>query len=441
MKQKNILFIGMTAIALSLTGCNDYDAQVIDYEDVEITPSQTTATPPELDSKWNLKEIINSGQHDANVFVYKDNLYNSIFSRTLGWTGGDVQSSMLMPDGKVVFVVRDSYFGTVEASDRTRTDANLVRNGMIILTNEKGTISEPSADDLYSLNNYVQTTDPEAAEYYHGVPFMTHSQSSRHYWPGVSCVYNGKIQVQWVAYRTALKRRDNCCIATYTTNGKPGDANYLTEESKKDEFFKNYIAYDDYLWQDADGHNYMYCAYQLTGINGVLVARTATHDLSSEWEYCIRDTNGEVSWTKTIPGASATTASDEALRSNMLANNAACQNPQVIKHGEYYYLIGQSYSNLSDVRIWRSKTAYGPFDEVKSLFVVPKSVDKIGNQYYNTLTRVALHPSLSRSGELVFSTSQTAPADEDNFTYPGSADYVRPYFFRVYNWESLFDKD
>lgn len=439
MKKNNYYkLMGIVFAAISLTACDDYQNAAIGYEDVQSDPSKTTATAPDLKTSWQLKEVINIGQHNDNVFVYQDYLYNSIFSRTLGWNGGEVQSSVKMPDGSVVFVVKDSYFGTVDGKTRARLDGNSVRNSLLMLTVKNGTISEPSDKDFYSLNKFVQTSDPNAPEYYYGTPIISHLKSTYHYWPGVACQYNGKIQVQWIAYRTSLGRRDNCGIYTYSTNGNPGDVDYLKLDSSVDPLFANYIAYDDYLWQDDDGHNYMYCAYQLSGINGVLVARTATHDLTSEWEYCIRNTDGQITWSKTIPTATLTSASDEALRSNMLENNGSCQHPQVIKKGNYYYLIGQSYPNLADVRIWRSETPYGPFTSAKTLFVVPETINKLGNQYYNELLRVALHPALSRSGELVFSTAQTAPTVKDNFTYPGSADYVRPSFFRVYNWESLF---
>ncbi len=440
MKKNNLYTFACIAFAaMSLTACNDYNTAAIDYEEVDVEPSKTTAKAPELKDDWQMKQVINIGQHDDNVFVYRDNLLNGVFSRTLGWTGGEIQSSVKMSDGSLAFIVRDNYFGVVNADTRARTSGNFVRNGILMLTTDNGTLSEPSSKDLYCLNNCVQTTDPEAENYYYGEPIMKHTSSTYHYWPGVACAYNGKLQVQWTAYRSSLGRRDVSNICTYSTHGKPADSGYLQEESRLDPLFKNYIAYDDCLWQDEDGHNYMYCSYLLSGINGVLVARTATHDLTSEWEYCILDTNGEITWTKNIPTATATTACDEALRSNMLEQNAGCQHPQVMKKGDYYYLVGQSYQNQNDVRIWRSKTPYGPFKDVKTLFVVPETVNKPGNQFYNTLTRVVLHPALSRDGELVMSTAQTAPATDDNFTYKGSADYVKPNFYRVYNWESLFE--
>lgn len=435
MNMKTQILMAM-AIAFSLTACNDYDPVAIGYEDIETEPARTTAEHPTIESSWNLSEVINIGQHDDNIFLYKDNLLNDIFTQSLGWTGGDVQSSVKLSNGDLLFVVRDGYYGVVN-EERARVSGNVVKNSLVVLKADNGSLTQPKKENFVNLNAYVQTNDPSAADYYNGQPFMKHAKSTYHYWPGIANEYNGQIQVQWIAYRTTLGKRDVCELVSYDKAGDlaPG---CLSEVSKK-ELFNSYIAYDDFLMKDDDGHNYMYCAYQLTGVNGVLVARSATHDLNSEWEYCIRDTEGKIAWIKNVLTASSTTACDDALRSNMLENNGACQHPQVFKQDEWYYLVGQSYQNKADLKIWRSKTPYGPFTDAKTLCVIPEYINKIGNQYYNSLTRVALHPALSRSGELVLSTAQTAGNDKDYFTYPGSADYNRPYFYRVYNWQTLFE--
>ena len=52
---------------------------------------------------------------------------------------------------------------------------------------------------------------------------------------------------------------------------------------------------------------------------------------------------------------------------------------------------------------------------------------------------VNLHPALSRTGELVFSTNSDADDFWWNFNEPGSADYYRPYFYRVFNWKKVYD--
>ena len=44
------------------------------------------------------------------------------------------------------------------------------------------------------------------------------------------------------------------------------------------------------------------------------------------------------------------------------------------------------------------------------------------------MLRVNLHLELAREGELVFSTNTDADTAGDNFDFPGSADFCRPYF-------------
>ena len=53
---------------------------------------------------------------------------------------------------------------------------------------------------------------------------------------------------------------------------------------------------------------------------------------------------------------------------------------------------------------------------------------------------VNLHPHLSRNGELVSLQILTQKIFGDNFNAVGSADFYRPYFYRVYNWEKVYDE-
>jgi hypothetical protein len=52
---------------------------------------------------------------------------------------------------------------------------------------------------------------------------------------------------------------------------------------------------------------------------------------------------------------------------------------------------------------------------------------------------VNLHPALSRQGELVFSTNSDTESFWDNFNQPGSADFYRPFFYRVFDWQKVYD--
>lgn len=428
MNMKKQLF-GTLSLSLLfvLAGCNDYDMPVVPYE----TPEEDSlgwAEAPTVDPAWQLTPVTNVGQNDDNVFLYRDDLYNALFTCNLGWNGGDVVSSTSLADGNTLWLVRDSYFGTVNADSRARKQGgSTVRSSLLLQT---------SPTRLVNLGGYIQTTDPEADGYYQGLTIGEAASTKSYLVPALAAQDSEGVKVLFGCYKSSNSRREASYLNTYayTTEGT------LTTLAQQPERLTNMIGYDDCLWKDDDGHNYILCNYLLSGISGVLVARTATHDLNSTWEYWVRTTTGTLEWTTTAPTVSSgTTANEVALRSSMLANNGACQHPQLFKQGDWYYLVGQAYQNGQEVLIWRSQTPHGPFSDVRTLCVVPSQVEKKGSRSYNALTRVILHTHLSREGEIVFSTAQTAPNTADNYTYPGSADFVRPWFYRVYNWQSLWD--
>ena len=434
MKKKHInIIFGLSLLAASFTACNDYDTTAIDYEAPEID-EEVEPTPPSVDPSWGLKVVSNNGQFDKRVFVYEDKLYNAMFSTTAGWTGGDIVFSYRMPDNRVVWGARDSFFGVVDAETRARqANANTVRTTLLI---QSGDINSPKPGDLFALNELVQTDDPTAKTYYNGVELMPSSKTNRRYYPLLANYSNGQMHVLYGYYGTTpTAPRYSTALVDYTLTGNPGDEGYMRADKTNTELNSNTLTFEHSQLVNNDGYTYMYASNVLNSNSQILVSRIANDDYNSQPEYWVLNTDGKFEWVTEMPDSKLA-----APRSNVLADNGSCQNPQAIKSGDYYYIIGQQYKDGNTVYIWRSKTPYGPFAEQKTLFVVPASVDKLGNRNYSALTRVVLHQGLSRQGELVFSTSQTAAANADNFTYPGSADYVRPYFYRIYNWESIYEE-
>lgn len=228
-----------------------------------------------------------------------------------------------------------------------------------------------------------------------------------------------------------LMRRFGTCLVTYSLEGKPGDATYMKLISRNDDFNDHSLGYGDTMWEDEDGHTYLYT----TSNYKVAVARTATHDLGSQWEYYVADPQGIFSWTTQYPSI------QDAEYSTIIPLESGCSMPWVFKKGDTYYMIGQSIWFGRDVLMFRSKHPYGPFVDQKTLFTLPEFLDKIGEQRYQHVYMVNIHPALSRTGELVFSTNTDCASFWDNFNTPGSADFYRPYFYRVFNWESLYDND
>ena len=255
------------------------------------------------------------------------------------------------------------------------------------------------------------------------------------YWAGDATIYNNQMQMLWGAVDNTdpnnLMRRFGTCLATYSLEGKPGDATYMKLISRNDNFNDHTLGYGDTMWEDEDGHIYLYT----TSNYKVAVARTATRDLGSQWEYYVADPQGHFSWTTQYPSI------QDAENSTIIPLESACSMPWVFKKGDTYYMIGQSMWFGRDVLMFRSKHPYGPFVDQKTLFTLPEFLDKIGEQRYQHVYMVNIHPALSRTGELVISTNTDCSNFWDNFNAPGSADFYRPYFYRVFNWESLYDND
>jgi carboxylesterase type B len=101
---------------------------------------------------------------------------------------------------------------------------------------------------------------------------------------------------------------------------------------------------------------------------------------------------------------------------------------------------GEDFTN-DPVYIYRSEHPWGPFAERRLLFILPDKIEKKGDQNYHWLYMVNLHQTLSRTGELVFTTNTDPDDFWKNFNDEGSADYYRPFFYRVFNWKSLYGED
>lgn len=452
--RKDILYKTFCAafMAMSLAACNDYDPVEVAYE--ETIDDDEVIEAPDIDPSWDLELIPNVGDHDTRVFAYKDNKYNKLFTRTLGWNGGDGVQTTVLPDGNTFWTFNDSFYGVVNA-DRARGNCSFPRNTIMVQTTDATGMPGETDDNLVWLVDYVQTSDPNADRYYQARTHIRHPQAEKTdeeiaagdidqnflYWAGDATVVEqgGKqvLQMLWggVDNRNGGMVRINTCLATYSLDGQPGDDTYLKLIDRNDEFHSedggNLQGYGDTVWEDEDGHTYLYTAENYIPI----VARSTTHDLNTTWEYYIRDLSGNFQWQTTYPTA------EERQRSSIMANNYTNSRPWVFKEGDWYYMVAQAPIFSRTVYIYRSELPYGPFTDQKVLFNVPYTIDKIGNQYYNNMYMVNLHQQLSREGELVFTNNTDPYSFWDNFNSPGSADYYRPWFFRVFNWEKVFEED
>lgn len=448
----------LLAAAAFMPACNDFDPESVPYEDDTTTPF--VPTPPSIDPAWGLVEIANAGQHGKNVFVYKDKKYDALFTRSLGWNGGDGVLTTELPDGNIFWSFNDSFYGIADPVTRARGSSNFPRNSIMV---QKGTMSGDNRqlgetdDDLVWLADYVQTDDPDAERYYHARTHLRNPDAAMTnediqkgevdndyvYWAGDATYYDDPslgpvMQMVWNA--VDLTEGDGSMInyqkavVKYSLRGEPGDATYMSIVDQKHRFLLDPLGYGSTMYDGDPDHIYLYTTEQ-DGAYGcfTLVARTDTRDLAGGWSYYIRGTDNEFQWQSTFP------TKEETKRSYIMTQPGSM--PWVFKKGDWYYMTYESFPFGRPIYICRSENPWGPFTDHKLLFTLPPTLDKLGDPYPNNWYMVNLHTGLSREGELVFSTNSDAANFWDNFNRKGSADFYRPYFFRVFNWESLYEED
>lgn len=85
---------------------------------------------------YGLRLIPNTGDWDPNVRVYSDSDYNAYLTTYTGWNGGDGCTSILLPDGDILWTFQDSFIGVID-SNRNRDPAKntFVRNAAFLQKN------------------------------------------------------------------------------------------------------------------------------------------------------------------------------------------------------------------------------------------------------------------------------------------------------------------
>ena len=408
------------------------------------------ATPDD----WQLQPMT-SATTDGTARAYRDLKYNALFTRTRGWNGGDGVLTVGLPNGDVLWTFNDSFYGTVGAN-RARGNCNFPRNSIMVQKAHDGVLGE-TEQDLVWLADYVNWRQPSRERYFHARTHLRHPEGEKTeaeikagdidqtkvYWSGDGTVYDGKLQMIWIGVEAAELRNLDIALATYSLEGNepqnyylprladylPQSGDYLYRESHTPAVWQGSCSYGSTLCEDPDGHTYLYA----TEGTRPVVARTQTHSLYSPWQFYVKDAQGRWTWQDSYP------TDDERQRSGIMASDDyAVMQPWVFRRGEWYFMVAQAPIFSPLVYIYRARTPYGPFDERRLLVRLPDHLDKLGPQQYHWLYMVNLHPALARQGELVLSTNSDPDDFWSNFNDPGSADYYRPYFYRVFDWQRLY---
>ena len=309
---------------------------------------------------WNL-QLMEGATDNPLVAAYRDKKYDALFTRERGWNGGDGVLTVGLPDGNVLWVFNDSFFGVV-GENRARGNCNFPRNSLMVQKSQDGFLGETD-QDLVWLADYVQWTNPAADNYFKARTHLRHPQASKTdaeiangdidsdylYWAGDGIVApDGKsVQFYWNGVGSDMGAAGGTVVATYSLEGNmpagyylddipdylPHEGDYMYMTNVSGTLSTNPWSFGNSIYEGQDGHIYLY--HSIDNYHTVVV-RTKTMDLNSALEYRIKDVFGFWWWhDSSVPTA------DDLRRSSIIWNDELVNMPWVFKDGDWYYLVGQ----------------------------------------------------------------------------------------------------
>lgn len=124
--------------------------------------------------------------------VRRDTAFNEFFSRDCcGMTGADGTYSVLLPDGRTVWIFGDTFLGTVN-KDNTRE-----KRSPVFIRNSFGIQDGDSLRTLYQVKDGWESSFVIPPDATRGEKF---SEDSLWYWPGDGFIENGKLKVFMSAF-------------------------------------------------------------------------------------------------------------------------------------------------------------------------------------------------------------------------------------------------
>jgi len=384
--------------------------------------------------------------------IYNDLTYWYRFGvRFKGWNGGQLAHSLSLSQGNTLWTFGDSFFGLI-SENRNRKHAlnNQPRNAAMIQT------GEDSNSDFTELNEFVGTSLADLSTYYKGKTWVRHPEATL----SQSAIDNGEIDADyyyWPEDATIVNTPDGTEVQMLLT-GYDGNGNYLetalarfavedktvTLKNLRQHVCDSPVRYGTSLLEDGD-HVYLYGCVPAASTAGnyyTVVARTTTRSLTSKWEYYVKGSDSKWTWQTDVPNA-------ETQRHSNICSNYKTEHPSVFKYGDYYYMC--SLDNASgSIYIMQGSQPWGPFSGRKRLCGMP-------TEQKNT-ERIVVHPQLSRMGEIVLSYNMVPAATtfitkgddgmaienliegpERNFGRWVSADLCQPHFYRIFNWQAIYN--
>ena len=319
------------------------------------------------------------------------NYYNKLFTRFNAgtWTGGDVATSFLLPDGRSFWLFGDSFIDTVFA-DRRRPFKAFIHNS-IVITSPSGSFQSLYNGTAVNPKPYFDTIAPILL------------------WP--SCGFVNSAKNNLYVMMVTIKILPGGGMFGFETVGNTVGEISLQDLSLKRQFNFSRSAKID--WASAcfveDEFVYLYGVESVTYDKHVHLCRTSSANPFQTVQYF----DGS-NWV------------DDSLKSARLLKGVSEQF-SFFKYKNKYYLLSQESTFLSaDIYIWDAQSPVGPFSNKRKIYHTPETVGNVIT--YNA----SAHPELMVDEMLLVGYCNNSINGVDIFN---NADNYRPYFIWVNNWQ------
>lgn len=306
--------------------------------------------------------------------VYVPSLDNVIASEIIhddcGVTAGDGMYSILLPDGRSIFLMGDSYTGKVTNNARSTSD-HMFRNTYHIY--DHGKVSAVTSGGNHSA----------------AVP-VDYPEEEKWYWPGHGFVKDDVLYIfQFLMYQGADGawgfRFENTHLLEYRLPDLT-----LIRDSKIPYSGPSSVMYGAAVVTDGDVV-YVYAQSDKEGgdmynpVSVAYCARTTVADIHDKWEYYTG-----TGWSEDYL---------QAVEMSGLSSVPVSSQFNVFKLRDKYVLLTQHKVLWSgQIFTFTSETPYGPWGNKKQIFKIPD----LGNKDWFTYNAMA-HPQFEKDGMILFS--------------------------------------
>lgn len=338
---------------------------------------------------------VNQNKKPGNRKVVVDETFNRCFKRKgEGFTGGDGTYSVLLPDGRTVWIFGDTFIGGVnEDNTRTKTDPIYIRNSFIV---QDGECFHTLFNDTGDINR-SQMIPPQVVDSDFDI-----SEYDQWYWPGDGFVENDMLKVFVSEFHQVdtgmwdFKWEHTALVSFSLPDLEQTNVELFDYGVEKD------VHYGHAVLEDGD-YTYIYGLSE----GKPHVARAQAGNVSGAWEFF----NG-TKWTRN-PG-----------ESQPMADIHGAEQFSVLKHEGKYYYITQMGGFSSQIGVLSSDKPYTGWKKKRVLYNTPS--DSLNSNIF-TYNAVA-HPQFINEQGMLISYNTNSFVLSDHYK---DADIYRPRFIRV----------